>query len=148
MNNRHEKFANWYFENKLLGYSYSSSLDKVFSDTNGDRLNNSLDYETMERNESGKFICIVSDLIKGKSKNNNKYLKLDVFDDYGSFSILFSDNRRENKFSAYEDSGASIPKEDSIIVCSGSKGDDILFANSLKILDEKIYMKLMEIKKV
>ena len=42
----------------------------------------------------------------------------------------------------------SPPKEDNLVVCSGSKGDDILFANSLKILDEKIYMKLMEIKKV
>ena len=148
MNKRHEKFANWYFENKLLGYSYSSSLDKVFSDPNGGRLNNSLDYDAMERNESGKFICIISDAIKGKSRNNNKYLKLEAFDDYGSFPILFSDNRRENKFSAYEESGAKMPKEDNIVVCSGSKGDDILFANSLKILDEKIYMKLMEIKKV
>ena len=29
-NKKHEKFANWYFETQLLGYSYSQNLREVF----------------------------------------------------------------------------------------------------------------------
>ena len=147
-NKTHEKFANWYFENKLLGYSHSTRLDKVFEDANGKSLKNSLDFEDMERNASGKFICIVLDVLKGKSRNGNQYVKLEVCDDYGSYNILFCDSRRESKLSHYIEKGEKVPTEDNIIVCSGSRGDDILFANGLKIIDEKIYMKLIDLKNV
>jgi len=147
-NKKQENFANWYFENKLLGYSYSTSLDKVFMDVNGERLSNSTDYHSMRRDATAKFICVISDSIKGKSRNNNNYLKLEVYDDHGSYNILFSDNRREKKFSAYLEKGEKVPSEDNIVVCSGSKGEDILFANGLKIIDEKIYMKLIDLKNV
>ena len=36
--------------------------------------------------------------------------------------------------------------KDSIVVFYGSKGEDIVFAHSFEIMDEKIYMKLSDIK--
>ena len=39
MNKKYEKFANWFFEKRLLGYSYTHKLKEVFND-GGDRLHN------------------------------------------------------------------------------------------------------------
>ena len=39
-----------------------------------------------------------------------------------------------------------MPKKDSIIVFSARKGEDILFMDNISIIDEKIFMKLSDIK--
>jgi hypothetical protein len=44
------------------------------------------------------------------------------------------------------DNGNKLPKEESIVIVTGRKGEDILFIDKMSILDEKIYMKLSEIK--
>ena len=38
------------------------------------------------------------------------------------------------------------PSKNNIVILYGSKGDDILFLDNLKIMDEKIYMKLSEVR--
>jgi DNA polymerase-3 subunit alpha len=142
-NKQYEKFANWYFESKLLGYSYSSDLKSVFNDS--EIIYNSNDFYN---NDScrGKFIGIVFDYYKGTSRNGNKYVKLILHDEYGKYPVMFMDNSRGAKYSEYLDSGKKLPEKDDIIGVIGSKFSDIIFADNILPLQEKIYMKLGDIR--
>lgn len=145
-NKKQETFANWYFENKLLGYSYSCSLAEAFKDEAGTRFNNSIYYNSLDKNNKAKFIGQVEDCNVAKSKNGNKYLKFTVGDDYGFITGLMVDNKRFSACSDYIDSGKPVPEKGNIITFCGSKGDDIVFVQNLQILDDKIYMKLSDVK--
>ena len=145
LNKKSEKFANWFFENSLLGYSYSSKLTDIFKGVYRD-LKNSLYYEEMTPRSSASFICIVDDTIKGISRNGNEYLKILMHDEFGCISGIFMDNRNEKRLTNYLNAKKVIPEKNSIILIQGSKGEDIIFINHVNVLDEKIYMKLHELK--
>lgn len=138
-NKKFEKFANWYFETKLLGYSYSGDLKSVFSDA--ETTFNSLDFYD-ESSCRGKFIGVVNEFYKGVSRNGNKYFKMILSDEYGKYPAMFMDNSRGNKYSDYIDSGKKLPEKNDIVAIVGSKFSDIVFADNLLPLQEKIYMKL------
>ena len=70
-NKKYEKFANWYFETQLLGYSYSTRLNKVFPDQT-EMLNDSIHYDSMFENDSARFIGVVEDAFKRTSKKNKQ----------------------------------------------------------------------------
>ena len=52
----------------------------------------------------------------------------------------------ERDFTRYLDRGKSLPAKDSIAIIIGRKADTTVFVNDLKILDNKIYMKLSDLK--
>lgn len=144
-NKNHEKFANWFFETKLLGYSYSHDLKSVFNDS--EVIFNSLNFYE-DNSVRGKFIGMVIDSFKGVSRNGNKYIKLIISDEYGKYPVMFMDNSRGNKYSDYLDSGNKNPDKNDIIAIIGSKpsDSDIVFADNIIPLKEKIYMKLGDVK--
>ncbi len=142
-NRKFEKFANWYFETKLLGYSYSHELKEVFED--GETIYNSLNYYSMNSNERGKFMGVVNDSFKGVSRNGNKYLKLIISDEYGKYPVMICDNRRGAKYTEFLERGNKVPEKNDILAVVGSKGADIVFADNLIPLNEKIYMKLSDL---
>ena len=74
-NKKYEKFANWYFETKLLGYSPTINLKNVFTDNN-QKFGDSLDFKHLQKESYGRFIGVVSDSLKGTSRNGNNYLKI------------------------------------------------------------------------
>ena len=89
---QYEKFANWYFETKLLGYSYTTNLKEVFSkDTN---LMNTLEIQSATPSSEIKLIGTVSDVFKRTSRNGNEYVKLTIEDEKGSIDCLFLNSRR------------------------------------------------------
>jgi len=143
-NKSHELFANWYFENKLLGYSYTCKLNSIFK-SSGHLIKDSFDFRSLSKDESDVFIGTVSDVIKRKSRNGNPYVKLTMTDEVGSMDIMMGDFGNRLTLSKYTDSGGIIPEKGNIITVTGRKGDDILFANSMNILDHKIYMKLSDV---
>ena len=55
-------------------------------------------------------------------------------------------NDRRNKLEIYFDKGGKVPQKDDVVVVYGSKKDDILFIESLSIMQKKCYMKLSDIK--
>jgi hypothetical protein len=59
---------------------------------------------------------------------------------------MIADNRRNASCKKYLDRGGKVPKKGNIVMVYGSKGEDIVFANKLSIVDEKIYMKLSDLK--
>ena len=141
----HEKFANWFFEKKLLGYSYSHNVREIFKDANDSRFTSSLDFKSTENNSSVRVVGWVSESEKRTSRNGNKYLKVNLQDELGSMYAMLMDGR-DNKMTAYFENGGSIPKKDSIVVLTGRKSNDTMFLDNIFVLDEKIYMKLSELK--
>lgn len=152
-NKKYESFANWYFENKLLGYSPSCKLKEVFS-TSKSHLNNSLYFESMDLNSSSNFIGTVEDSYKKKSKNNNLYIKIMLGDEIGSIPCLLMDSR-QNRNGSWEhntpltkflDQNKFAPEKGNILMVRGRKGDEVLFLEDIQVLDQKIYMKLGDLK--
>lgn len=144
-NVQYENFANWYFEKKLLGYSYSSRLKDVFK-SDAIELNDSLSYNSMLANDRGKFIGVVEDSFRSTSANGNKYIKILLSDEMGTIPGIMVDTRRQMTCTEYIESGGKVPDKDNIVVIVGRKADDILFIDSLSIVDEKICMKLADLK--
>ena len=144
-NKEYESFANWYFETELLGYSHSSNLKSCFIDAHNS-LKDSRDLRLMESDEKGRFIGVVEDCIKRTSRNGNKYMKLSITDEHGKYDAMLLNSRRGNFYDRYFESKKKTPSKKSIIVAYGRKGEDIVFLDSLNIMDEKIYMKMSDVK--
>ena len=145
-NSKSPKFANWYFETKLLGYSYSYKIKDIFSEESSERYTDCLTFNSLDINESVRMVGVVKDCFKKKSVNGNKYAKLEISDENGKIKAMLLDSGRQAKLTEYLDNGNKLPKEENIVILSGRKGEDILFIDKMAILDEKIYMKLSEIK--
>lgn len=145
-NHKHLKFANWFFETKLLGYSYSHNVREVFRNEIEGSLISSNEVSNLEENQVVRFVGTVSDIMTRTSANGNKYARMDIFDDLGKLTVLLMDSEREGRLTNYLNSGKVLPKKDSIVIISGKKNRDIIFAEKLSLLEEKIYMKLSEIK--
>lgn len=141
-NKKYEKFANWYFEKTLLGFSYSSRLSECF----GENLNlkKTRDFLDIEVGSKNKYIGYVEDVFCRKSQKGNDYMKITFGDEVGSIDGIMVDGR-DKKLTKYK-SKSKIPEKNNIIICNGTKGEDILFIDELSIMDEKIFMKLSDLK--
>jgi len=144
-NDRYQQFANWFYENRLLGYSYSSELKNVFN-TKGSDLLGSKEFKKLTLNHMGRFIGVIGDVVKRTSANGNKYIKISVFDEHGCFDGMLSDNRMYTKLQDYYDQGGKTPVKDNIVLFYGKKAEDIIFIENMSIVDKNIYMKLSDIK--
>ena len=144
-NVQYENFANWYFEKKLLGYSYSLKLKEVF-ENEYQSIKNSLHYYSMEDNEKAKFVGVVEDSFRKTSVNGNQYIKVLLSDEFGNMPAMMVDSRRGRTCTEYIEQGNKIPDKDNIVIIAGRKAKDILFVDSMSIVDEKIHMKLADLK--
>ncbi|MDB4314590.1 DNA polymerase III subunit alpha [bacterium] len=144
-NKKFEKFANWWYETSLLGYSYSYSLRDCFSDEYGTMLNTEILGDMMER-DSFKIAIQVTDVFVKRSQSNNKYMNILGSDEKGSVRFLFMDNRRATKLSDFQDAGGKVEKGD-VLILTGSKSGDTFFVDKVRQIDTKIYMKAKDIKK-
>ena len=150
-NKKYEKFANWYFETKLLGYSYTTSLQQVFSQDA--HLSNTSQIKAQTTRGEVKLIGTVSDSFKRTSRNGNDYLKLSIEDEKGSIECLFMNSRRRvrgvwqnnNRLDRYIESNDTLPEKGNIVLMRCTKGEDVLFVEELNVLDRKIYMKLSDL---
>ena len=140
-NKSFEKFANWYFENQLLGYSYSHTLRDVFKNE-ARNLMNCYEVCSTGRDEGVKFVGVVKDCSRRLvSRNNKRYIRMNMADELGRIDCLFFDPKLERYL---EEKGA--PEKDNILTIVGKKSDDIVFVDDMSILDGRIYMKLSDVK--
>ena len=144
MNSKHIKYANWYFEEKLLGYSYSFNIREVFSYE--DDFHSSAVVRDLATRANVKFVGVVTDMIRRTSRNGNKYARLDIQDEVGNVNALFLDGNRAPRLTDYLNEGKKVPIKGDIVIVYGSKGDDVVFVDKIFPLKDKIYMKLSEIK--
>jgi len=145
-NKKYLKFANWHFETKLLGYSYSQNIREIFKEEISGELISSNDIKESENNSQVRFVGTLMDIMSRTSANGNKYARLDLSDDTGSISALLLDSQREAKYSDYIRSGKDMPKKGGIVIFTGRKSNDIIMIDKMSLLEDKIYMKLSEIK--
>lgn len=144
-NSKSESFANWYYEKKLLGYTYNKNLKEIFSEK---RENLKYIYDLAEEPINSKiaFVGQIEEVYSGVSKNEKKtrYVRLKISDETSSISVLiFNDNIENNKLlnnKAFEDSN--------IVIVKGLKKNDCIFADLVAIQDHEIYMKLNDLKKI
>jgi DNA polymerase-3 subunit alpha len=144
-NSKSESFANWYYEKKLLGYTYNKDLKEIFSEKreNLKYINDIIDEPV---NSKVAFVGQIEEVFTGVSKNEKKtrYVRLKISDETASISVLiFNDNIENNKLlnnKAFE--------EGNIVIAKGSKRDDCVFGDLVAIQDQQIYMKLNDLKKI
>lgn len=143
-NSKNERFANWYYENKLLGYTYNTTLKDIFSDQRPELLS------IREVNEAPEglpvlFIGVIKDDYLGTANNSKKtrYLRLNIQDENASINALvFNDKIEECK-----EMNSHMPTENNIVIVRGKKkSEDSVFADLIAVQDHKIFMKLGEIK--
>jgi len=144
MNKDHLKYANWYFEEKLLGYSYSHNIREVFNYE--DDFNSSEVVNDLSERANIKFVGVLTDIIRRTSRNGNKYARMNFQDEAGTIDGLFLDSQRSPRLTNYLDSGKKLPKKGDVVIIYGSKGDDVVFVDKVFPLKDKIYMKLSELK--
>ena len=146
MNKKHMKFANWFFESELLGYSYSYNVRQIFKDHESSGFYSAQQIKELEMNKPIKFVGTISDIMKKTSASGNKYARIEMQDELGSACGLFMDSGNRAKLTEYLDSGKKLPIKGDVIIVFGSKGDDIIFVDKIEVLQEKIYMKLSQLK--
>lgn len=143
-NKNHEKFANWVFENKLLGYTPSIKLKTVFEQLEC-TFTDALEFQSVLKNDMIKVVGVIDDVYKSKTKKNNQFYRFNLKDEVGSITALFMDGGKKARLTEYLEDGLKIPEVENIVVFTGRKGDDCLWVEQISILDDKIYMKLSDV---
>jgi len=144
-NKDHEKFANWVFEYKLLGYTPSTRLKTVFQQSEF-TFTDTMEFNSVFKEDVVKMVGVVQDVYKGKSKKNNStFYRFQLKDEVGALNCLFIDAGKKARLSEYLEDGLKIPDKEDIVIFTGRKGDDVLWIDNIGILNDKIYMKLSDI---
>ena len=144
-NNKSESFANWYYEKKLLGYTYNKNLKDIFAEK---RENLKYVSDVLDEPVNSKVALVgqIEEVFSGISKNTKKtrYLRLKISDETSTISVLiFNDNIETNKLLNNRNF-----EEGNIVIVKGSKRDDCIFGDLIAIQDHEIYMKLNDLKKI
>ena len=144
-NNKSESFANWYYEKKLLGYTYNKNLKDIFAEKR-ENLKYVSDILDEPVNSKVALVGQIEEVFSGISKNAKKtrYVRLKISDETNTISVLiFNDNIETNKL--LNDRNF---EEGNIVIVKGSKRDDCIFGDLIAIQDHEIYMKLNDLKKI
>jgi DNA-directed DNA polymerase III PolC len=143
-NKSHQKLSNWWYENSLLGYSYSHDLKECFEEGYG-TLNTLKEVKDLPEQSNYKTVCQVKDFFTRISQGGNKYMIIEASDNTASSKFILMDNSREEKLTEFLDCNKM--SKDAILVLNASKNRDTSFVNSVRLIDTKIMMKLKDLKK-
>ena len=68
-------------------------------------------------------------------------------DELGFLHGMLMDTQRQAKLTEFlQQNNNLLPKKESVIYIEGRKSDDIVFIDSVSVYDDKIYMKLSDLK--
>lgn len=143
-NAKNENLANYFFERKFIGFSYSQNLFKILSKEHPElisinELNNEIANDKIKYIFGGEIIDIISGIARNAKKT--KYLKLKIQDTSGTVdAMLFNDyiiNSEETNGQKFEIGN--------IVVCRGRKKSDSIFCDSIIIQENKIVTNLSEL---
>lgn len=143
-NKKHQKFSDWWYENSLLGYSYSYDLRDCFRDELGDLVVSLKEVSELSTDTVFKTVCQVKDFFVRTSQSGNKYMIIEASDNTASSRFLLMDNAREDKLSKFQRDN-KLKKED-VLVLNAVKNNGSHFINSVRVVETKILMKLRDLK--
>lgn len=142
-NKKHEKLSIWWFEKRLLGYSFTHSLKDCF-----DSYSDLIDLKILKADKPTnrfRFVAQIDDFFVKKSRNGARYAKIDFADDFGSIIAMLGDFgdrlNLTNFLSSYK------LQKDQIVVASGtfSRDGETVFIDNMACISEKVYSKLKEL---
>jgi DNA polymerase-3 subunit alpha len=145
-NSKSESFANWYYEKRLLGYTYEKSLRDIFIEKKEDLMTIS-EILDLPVNSKVAFVAEIMDSYSGTSKNEKKtrFLRLSTADETSNINVLLFNDKIDNNKTLNKDKNF---EEKNIVIFKGIKKEDCIFADIAAIQDHQIYMKLSELKKI
>ena len=143
-NSKSENFANWFYEKKLLGYTYEITLKDIFNEKNAN-LEFIKNISSNNLNSKVGIIGEIEDMYSGVSKNEKKtrYQRLKISDETGSMNVLIFNDRIDEMKNI---NGNRPFEKGNIVIAKGVRKEDCIFADIVAIQDQKIYMKLSELK--
>lgn len=143
INVKHEKLANYLFERKMLGYSYSCRLKDIFTEDRNlafiSEVINGYEKETFS------FVGIVKEVKTGKANNAKKtrWCRFEVADEKASINVmLFNDDIDKFRTSNNE----KLADKEDILYVKGAKMGDAVFARDITVQDQKVFFKINELK--
>lgn len=142
-NSKSESFANWYYEKRLLGYTYERTLKDIFSDKRENLISINEVWDAPIGTKVA-FVGEIIDIYNGVARNEKKtrFLRVSVGDETKVIDVLlfndFIDNNKALNNKNYD--------EKNIVIVKGTKKDNAVFGEIIAIQDQKIYMKLSELK--
>ncbi len=144
INKKSESFANWFFEKEWLGYTYNVTLKDIFSKKK-DGLTNVREVCEAELESRVSFVGYISENpYKGVSRSAKKsrYIKFIISDETGNIkAMIFND-----KMDDCELINKGTPKKNQIVFIQGRKKEDVVFADTVKVQDNKVYTKYSQMK--
>lgn len=146
MNLKNEKLANWFFENKLLGYVYSSTLyDIMKPEIQG--LMPLESFDSLANNDKAIFAGLVVDVHNTRSKQGKKMFRLLIEDGNKQLMTMLFDKSYEKWVEENRDDKgkAPFPEKEDIVYVVGKKSNDIIFLEKMVTLDGRVYLKLSDL---
>jgi len=140
-NSKHPDLSSYYYMRKLTGFSYGKPLVEIFKNSSKNGLDTILTAKSLFSDEKASIVGFVTEVEKKKSKAGNEYCRITLEDDTGGTDLLLF----EPHFSRLQGLDR-LPKKENMVVVDVQKWNDALTVRDLSIHDEKIFMKLSDLK--
>ena len=133
-NSKNEELTNYWHEKEYLGFSYSHKLFDILKKKFPDM--ESIYEAKTELNDTKVTIGgEISQLKSGTSKNKNKYIKISLYDGTDKFNAMIMEKFFEANTQA---NGGKELEVGDIVLLSGRKNNDIIFAD--KIINQNVFI--------
>lgn len=135
-------FANYAYEKALLGYSHSTTLREVCRTAHSGTLFSAKQFA--ESDEYFYHICgEILEIKYQKSKAGKQYLKILIEDETGDVNCMMFE---PDVFAFIQGKVYPELREGSRVIISGKKWNDALIISAVRFLDEKIFLKMSDLK--
>ena len=143
-NNKSENFANWYYENKLLGYTYGVRLIDIWSN----HTNNLITIDTAHNLPVDSRVKIVGFVegkpYRGTSRNGNPYFRFNMSDENKEIKVMIFNDKMWDSIGK---DGKKAPMDSEIVIVKGVLKDEVIFADEIHTQRKNsIYTKLSDLK--
>ncbi len=143
-NKRNEAYSKFWFESKLLGFSYSTKLIDIFKDEADDLISIQNVLSALPE-EKVHFVGQVVETKEWTSKEKKtKCLKCKVKDETGSIDVLIFNNSIEEH--NFENSRQAVAED--VVVIKGKKKQDAVFAWKIGIQTSDVFVRISEMTKI
>lgn len=145
-NSKHEDFTVYEMESRLLGFSYSQTLQKVYRDLEPDLE----EIETVKSYGAGERVVFVGKVkFAGEGltkKASMPYFRVVVADQTGEITTFLYENPKFPAISQHKELNGRLAKEDDVVVVRGKRsGDDIVNADNIAVQEVKVFAKASEL---
>lgn len=143
-NNKSETFANWYYENQLLGYTYGTKLIDIWKNytqsliTIGTANNCPLESKV-------KIVGFVEGKpVRSTSRKGSAYFKFILADENSEVKVMIFNDRM---WDAIGKDGSKGPVDGEVVIVKGTVKDEVIFAEEIyPQRKNSIYTKLSDLK--